>query len=89
MCRAQYQTPEKAAARLSQGYITAYGSALPWSNLEQMFAGAGGVISTAADMGKWLSMHTNEGKNINGERLLWKVRTSSDMRSSYSSGAHP
>lgn len=72
LCRAQYQTPEKAAARLSQGYITAYGSALPWSNLEQMFAGAGGVISTAADMGKWLSMHTNEGKNINGERLLSK-----------------
>ncbi|MCY6826543.1 hypothetical protein OYB39_24035 [Escherichia coli] len=52
--------------------MTAYGSALPWSNLEQMFAGAGGVISTAADMGKWLSMHTNEGKNINGERLLSK-----------------
>jgi hypothetical protein len=57
---------------LSQGYITAYGTALPWSGLEQMFAGSGGVISTAADMGKWLSMHTNEGKNVNGERLLSK-----------------
>jgi CubicO group peptidase (beta-lactamase class C family) len=57
---------------LSQGYITAYGTALPWSELEQMFAGSGGVISTAADMGKWLSMHTNEGKNVNGERLLSK-----------------
>lgn len=57
---------------LSQGYITAYGTALPWSELEQMFAGSGGVISTAADMGKWLSMHTNEGKSVNGERLLSK-----------------
>jgi CubicO group peptidase (beta-lactamase class C family) len=57
---------------LSQGHITAYGTALPWSELEQMFAGSGGVISTAADMGKWLSMHTNEGKNVNGERLLSK-----------------
>lgn len=57
---------------LSQGYITAYGTALPWTELEQMFSGSGGVISTAADMGKWLSMHTNEGKNVNGERLLSK-----------------
>lgn len=57
---------------LSQGYVGAYGTALPWSELEQMFAGAGGVISTADDMGKWLSMHTNEGKNVNGERLLSK-----------------
>lgn len=57
---------------LSKGYITAYGTAFPWSELEQMFAGAGGVISTASDMGKWLTMHTNEGKNVNGERLLSK-----------------
>ncbi|QGU95408.1 serine hydrolase [Clostridium bovifaecis] len=57
---------------LSRGYITAYGTAFPWWELEQMFAGSGGVISTAADMGKWLSMHTNEGKNMNGERLLSK-----------------
>jgi CubicO group peptidase (beta-lactamase class C family) len=57
---------------LSQGFITAYGTALPWSELEQMFSGSGGVISTASDMGKWLSMHTNEGKNINGERILSK-----------------
>lgn len=55
---------------LSQGYITAYGTALPWTELEKMFAGSGGVISTASDMGKWLSMHTNNGKNVNGERLL-------------------
>ena len=57
---------------LSQGYVTAYGTAIPWSELVQMFAGPGGVISTASDMGKWLSMHTNDGENINGERLLSK-----------------
>lgn len=57
---------------LSRGYVTAYGTAIPWSELEKMFAGSGGVISTAADMGKWLSMHTNEGKNMYGERLLSK-----------------
>jgi CubicO group peptidase (beta-lactamase class C family) len=57
---------------LSQGFVTAYGTSFPWTELEQMFAGAGGVITTAADMGKWLSMHTNEGKNANGESLLSK-----------------
>lgn len=57
---------------LSQGYVSMYGTAIPWSELEQMFAGAGGIISTADDMGKWLSMHTNDGKNANGEKLLSK-----------------
>jgi CubicO group peptidase (beta-lactamase class C family) len=57
---------------LSPGFITAYGTAFPWSELEQMYAGAGGIITTAADMGKWLSMHTNEGKDLKGERLLSK-----------------
>ncbi|WP_426348997.1 serine hydrolase domain-containing protein [Alloiococcus sp. CFN-8] len=57
---------------LSKGYITAYGTALPWSELEQMFAGAGGIISTASDIGKWLALHSNEGLMDNGERLISK-----------------
>jgi CubicO group peptidase (beta-lactamase class C family) len=57
---------------LSQGFVTAYGTAFPWTELEQMYAGAGGVITTATDMGKWLCMHTNDGKNGMGERLLSK-----------------
>lgn len=55
---------------LAKGYITAYGTALPWTELKQMFAGAGGIISTASDMGKWLSMHTNGGISDKGERIL-------------------
>jgi CubicO group peptidase (beta-lactamase class C family) len=66
---------------LSRGFVTAYGTAFPWTELEQMFAGAGGVITTASDMGKWLSMHTNEGRNVKGERLLSK----SLLKESYSS----
>lgn len=58
---------------LTQGYITAYGRALPWTELEQMFSGAGGIVTTASDMGKWLSMHTNGGKNRYGESLLSEV----------------
>jgi CubicO group peptidase (beta-lactamase class C family) len=57
---------------LPKGYVTAYGTAMPWTELEQMFMGAGGVVTTASDMGKWLSMHTNEGKNESGKPLLSK-----------------
>jgi CubicO group peptidase (beta-lactamase class C family) len=55
---------------IPRGYVTLYGTAMPWTELEHMFSGSGSIITTASDMGKWLSMHTNEGKNKNGEQLL-------------------
>lgn len=55
---------------LPKGYVTAYGTAIPWTELEAMNMGAGSIISTASDMGKWLSMQTNEGKSGTGVQLL-------------------
>ncbi len=55
---------------LPLGHVTAYGTAIPISEMEQMFSGAGGIVSTATDMGKWLSMHTNDGVSASGVRLL-------------------
>ncbi|SFB36519.1 CubicO group peptidase, beta-lactamase class C family [Lentibacillus halodurans] len=55
---------------ISRGYVTLYGTAMPWTELEKMFSGSGSIFTTASDMGKWLSMHTNEGKNENGVQLL-------------------
>lgn len=57
---------------LPKGYVTAYGTAIPWTELEAMNMGAGSIISTASDMGKWLSMQTNEGNSGTGEQLLSK-----------------
>ncbi|WP_242634607.1 serine hydrolase domain-containing protein [Bacillus timonensis] len=57
---------------LPKGYVTAYGTAIPWTELEAMNMGAGSIISTAADMGKWLSMQTNEGRTKTGKQLLSK-----------------
>ncbi|MDQ0229174.1 serine hydrolase domain-containing protein [Metabacillus malikii] len=57
---------------LPKGYVTAYGSAIPWTELEAMNMGAGSIISTASDMGKWLAMHTNHGKTSSGHQLLSK-----------------
>lgn len=57
---------------LPKGHVTAYGTAIPWSELEAMNMGAGSIISTASDMGKWLSMQTNEGRFGTEEQLLSK-----------------
>lgn len=62
-----------AADGLAKGYVTAYGTAIPWSPLEQMNSGSGGIVTTASDMGKWLSLHTNEGQNASGQQLLSKA----------------
>jgi CubicO group peptidase (beta-lactamase class C family) len=58
---------------LPRGYVTAYGTAIPTQELQKMFSGAGGIVSTAADMGKWLSMHTGDGLSSSGDRLLSKA----------------
>ncbi|EHB66061.1 MULTISPECIES: serine hydrolase domain-containing protein [Paenibacillus] len=65
---------------LPRGHVTAYGTAIPISEMEIMFSGAGGIVTTAADMGKWLSMHTDDGVSPSGVRLL----SSSLLEESYS-----
>ena len=55
---------------IPQGFVTLYGSAIPWTELDKMFSGSGSIFTSASDMGKWLSMHTNAGKNKKEEQLL-------------------
>lgn len=55
---------------IPRGYVTLYGTAMPWTELEKMFSGSGSIFTTASDMGKWLSMHTNKGTNEKGDQLL-------------------
>ncbi|WP_147918732.1 serine hydrolase domain-containing protein [Ruania zhangjianzhongii] len=57
-------------AGLQGGHVTAYGTALPLREMEQLVAGAGGVISTAEDQARWLAMLTNGGTTPDGEQLL-------------------
>ncbi|MEK4426208.1 serine hydrolase domain-containing protein [Solibacillus sp. FSL K6-1523] len=56
--------------KIPQGYVSLYGTTMPWTELEQMLSGSGSIFTTASDMGKWLSMHTNEGKNGKEEQLI-------------------
>ena len=55
---------------VADGHVTAYGRAFAVPELESVDAGAGGVVSTAADMGRWLAMQQREGATPSGERLL-------------------
>lgn len=55
---------------LAGGHVTAYGTALPLPEMEQLVAGAGGVVSTAADQARWLAMLTNDAAAPSGEQLL-------------------
>ena len=55
---------------LEYGHISIYGKSFPWTELDQMLCGAGGIVTTASDMGKWLSMHLNKGRTENREILL-------------------
>ncbi len=57
-------------AGVVDGHVTAYGRAFPVPELEAVDAGAGGVVSTAADMGRWLAMQQRGGVTASGERLL-------------------
>jgi CubicO group peptidase (beta-lactamase class C family) len=66
------ETSVDSVKGLPKGYVTAYGIAIPWKELEAMNMGAGSVISSATDMGKWLAMHTNDGRNKREEPLLSK-----------------
>jgi len=36
-------------------------------------AAAGGIISSAADMGKYLAFHLTKGKNSNGDQVVPEV----------------
>ena len=55
---------------LDDGHVTAYGVALGLPELAGDIGGAGGVISTAHDMGRWLAMQQLGGVTPDGERLL-------------------
>ncbi|MGO1973862.1 MAG: serine hydrolase domain-containing protein [Propionibacteriaceae bacterium] len=55
---------------LARGHVTAYGTAFAAPEAEQMFAGAGGVSSSAADMARWLAMWQRDGVTEDGTALL-------------------
>jgi CubicO group peptidase (beta-lactamase class C family) len=52
------------------GYVSFYSLMIPRSIPAHFIAGSGGVISTARDMGKWLTLNLNDGVTTDGRRLI-------------------
>lgn len=56
------QSAERAAPRLADGHIQAYGVAVTRPEMSGILAGSGGVISTADDLANYLIMQNNGGR---------------------------
>ena len=55
---------------LADGHVIAYGRPIPVPVLPTFDGGAGDVVSTAADMARWLVVHANGGRTADGARLV-------------------
>jgi CubicO group peptidase (beta-lactamase class C family) len=55
---------------LAKGHVALYGRQIPVGNPDTFGAGAGGVVSTASDMARWLVVQTNEGQTSSGKQLV-------------------
>ncbi|MEU5942118.1 serine hydrolase domain-containing protein [Micromonospora sp. NPDC047548] len=85
------QTPRDLPHDARKGYVYAYGASIPAIEPKRFVNGSDGVITTAADMAKWLSMQSNAGLAGNGARLvsaasIAAMHTSSDPRWTYGMG---
>src|SRR5699024_10623745 len=52
------------------GYVTAYGTAIPLREVASDVGGAGGMVSTAEDLAAFLAMIQHDGVTADGRRLL-------------------
>ena len=55
---------------MDEGHVTAYGTAIALPEMTAFNAGAGGIVSTAHDMGLWLALQQRGGVAEDGTRLL-------------------
>lgn len=57
---------------LVDGHVEAYGGAIPTRGPGDFVAGAGGVVTSAADMARWLIINANGGLAPDGARIISK-----------------
>ena len=63
-------TDDEPVPGLTEGHVTAYGHAIPAPGLGSFTVGDGGIVSSAADMARWLIVHANGGQAADGTRLV-------------------
>jgi CubicO group peptidase (beta-lactamase class C family) len=57
-------------AGLAQGHTYAFGQPIAVDGPDYFTAGAGGVVSTARDMARWLVLNANDGRTATGNRVV-------------------
>ncbi|WP_248961982.1 serine hydrolase domain-containing protein [Sphaerisporangium perillae] len=85
------QTPRDLPGDVREGHIYAYGASIPTPEPKRFVNGSDGVITTAADMAKWLIVQSGGGLAANGRRLVstasvTAMHTSTDRRWTYGMG---
>ena len=63
-------TDDQPVDGLTEGHVVAYGHAFTTSGPGTFTVGDGGIVSSAADMARWLIVNTNGGRATDGTELL-------------------
>jgi len=84
-------TDDQPVPGLAEGHLIAYGHAFAAPGLGSFSTGDGGVVSSAADMARWLIVHANGGRAPGGTRIvsgraMRLLHTPSAPRSGYALG---
>ncbi len=80
-------TDDEPVAGLADGHVIAYGHPIPVPAPATFDAGAGGVISTAADMAHWLVVQANGGRTADGTSLV-SERSMTEMHTPNAPGGY-
>lgn len=61
---------EQTIPDIANGYVLTYGQAVAVPILPHFFNGAGGVVSTANDLARWLILQNNAGTTADGRQII-------------------
>ena len=63
-------TDDQPVPGLTEGHVIAYGHAITAPGPGTYTVGDGGIVSSAADMARWLIVHANDGQTAAGTRIV-------------------
>ena len=63
-------TDDEPVPGLADGHVTAYGHAFAAPGAGSYVVGDGGIVSSAADMARWLVVNANGGQTADGTRIV-------------------
>ncbi len=80
-------TDDQPVPGLAEGHLVAYGHAFAARGFGSYTVGDGGVVSSAADMARWLIVNANDGRAPDGTRLV-SSRGMAQLHTPSATGSH-